>query len=216
MLQLGDHPWLLILLSSLEILLVIVPVTISSQITKKSIKQELHQIGLKFELSDSTDKIIKFVIGVDIGIGLLMLSNLILFFFQDILLAFFFTADFIREGFENAIGTQIINPNLNQFIIFVIIQFLIIGPCEESFFRGFIITKLRNKINLGYIVLFSSLIFALYHVPPFLVPISTIISFFGYYFTIGIILALIFIFSDFSLIPVSIAHSVFNFLVLIL
>ena len=64
-------------------------------------------------------------------------------------------------------------------------------------------------------ILFSSLIFAFYHVPPFLVPLSTIFTFFGYYFTFGILLALVFMLFDFDLVPCIIAHSLFNILLLI-
>ncbi len=216
MIQLGENPWVLISLSTLEILFIIIPILISSRIAKTSIKQELNQIGIKVNFSNFTIKLMKVVIGVDIGIGLVMISDFILIFFQDIILANLFNSEFIIEGIENAISIQIINPSLIQFLVFVVIQFLIIGPCEESFFRGFIITKLKNKIHISIIIVISSIAFAIYHVPPFLVPFSTILSYFGYYFTIGFILALVFILSDFSLIPVSLAHSVFNFLILIL
>jgi len=216
MIQLGDNPWLLILLSLLEILFPLIPAIISSQISKTSIKHELHQIGIKINLNNFPNKLLKGVEGVIIGIGLLILSPLILYFFQDLILTTVFNEEFVIEGIENRISTQIINPNLLQVFIYVLIQFFIIGPCEESFFRGFIITKLKNKMHLTYTIIISSLSFAFFHVPPFLVPISTIISFFGYYFTLGFILSLLFIYFNYSLIPSSLAHSMFNFLLLFL
>ncbi|MBD3342602.1 MAG: CPBP family intramembrane metalloprotease [Candidatus Lokiarchaeota archaeon] len=57
------------------------------------------------------------------------------------------------------------------------LEVLIVGPCEEGFFRGFVLKKSENKLKNTSAILFSSLLFALYHVPPFLVPISTIITF---------------------------------------
>jgi membrane protease YdiL (CAAX protease family) len=216
MIQLGENPWVLILLSTLEIFLVIIPILISSRLSRTSIKHELREIGININLSNFSLKIKKAVLGIFIGIILVVISNFILVFFQDIITANLFSEEFVAQGKENAINSQILNPTPLQLYIFILIQFLIIGPCEESFFRGFIIVKLKNKIRLIYTLIISSLIFTLYHVPPFLVPLSTIISYFGYYFTIGFILAIIFIYSNFSLIPTSLAHSVFNFLILIL
>lgn len=216
MIKLGENPWILIILSMFEVLLIIIPIFISSRISRSSMKQELHEIGVVISFSNFINKLMKLALGIVIGIGLVFLSRFILFFFQDIIVSFLFSKDFVKEGVTNAINTQPLNPNPLQIFIFIIIQFLIIGPCEEIFFRGFIITKFKGKIRLAFAIIISSFSFALFHVPPFLVPISTIITYFGYYFTIGIILALIFIYSNFSLIPGSLAHSVFNFLILIL
>ena len=200
----------------LEILFILIPILLSSRISKTTIKHELHQIGLKINFSNTKIKLVKISLGIIIGLGLVILSIFILYLSRDIVVAFFFTEEFINEGTENAINTQLINPNFLQIIIFVIIQFLIIGPCEESFFRGFIIVKLKGKIRFSYTIILSSLLFTLFHVPPFIVPISTIISYFIYYFTIGIILSLVFRYSNFSLLPGSVAHSVFNFIIILL
>jgi len=216
MIQLGENPWVLILLSMLEILFIVVPILISSRISRTTIKQELYQIGLQISLSDFTNKLIKITLGIFIGIGLLLLSTLILYFSRDIIVAVVFSEEFVNEGMENTISTQLLNPNILQVFIFGIIQFLIIGPCEESFFRGFIITKLKEKTRLSYAMIISTIAFTLFHVPPFLVPLSTVVSYFVYYFTIGFILSLVFRYSNFSLLPGSMAHSVFNFLILIL
>ncbi len=216
MIQLGENPWILILLSTLEILLILIPILISSRLSKTPIKHELHEIGIKINLSNFSLKLKKAALGIFIGICLVLMSNFILVFFQNFIIANLFGEEFVVQGNENAINSQILNPSPLQLYLFILIQFLIIGPCEESFFRGFIIVKLKDKIRLIYTLIISSLVFTLYHVPPFLVPVSTIISFFGYYFTIGFILAIVFIYSNFSLIPTSIAHSVFNLLIIIL
>lgn len=216
MIQLGENPWILILISSLEIFLIVIPILISSRLSRTSIKHELHEIGINITLSNFSLKIKKATLGIFIGISLVVMSNFILVFFQDFITANLFSEEFVVQGKENAINSQILNPTPLQLYIFILIQFFIIGPCEESFFRGFIIIKLKNKIRLIYSLIISSLVFTIYHIPPFLVPLSTIISFFGYYFTIGFILALVYISSNFSLIPTSMAHSVFNFLILIL
>ena len=126
-----------------------------------------------------------------------------------------FGTQFVEQGVENAITTVPFNPTITQLIIIITIQIIIVGPCEEGFFRGFIIKKSQKKMKLIYSVILSTFIFTIYHVPPFLVPVSTIITFFGYFFTFGTLLALTFIFFKNSLLPSSIAHSMFNILILI-
>jgi len=102
-----------------------------------------------------------------------------------------------------------------QLIILVAIQVVIVAPCEEGFFRGFIIRKSHKKMKLFYSIIFSSFIFTIYHVPPFLVPLSTIVTFFGYYFSFGILLSLTFVLFKNSLLPSSIAHFTLNILILL-
>ncbi|MFX1427840.1 MAG: CPBP family intramembrane glutamic endopeptidase, partial [Promethearchaeota archaeon] len=99
-----------------------------------------------------------------------------------------------------------------QLAILIMLQIVLVGPCEEAFFRVFLINKFKEKVKITYSIIISSIFFTLYHVPPFIVPFTTVITFFGYFFTLGILLALIFVYFDFSLIPCSIAHSFFNIL----
>jgi membrane protease YdiL (CAAX protease family) len=216
MIQLGENPWVLILLSTLEVLLLIIPIFLSSRVSQTTLKQELHLIGMEISLSYHKKKLAKATIGVAIGAGLVLLSPYILYFYRDLVIASVFHEEFVTEGIENAINTQPLTPNLLQLVILVLIQFFIIGPCEEGFFRGFVTIKLKGRLKLRYTMLVSSTLFALFHVPPFIVPLSTIISYFGYYFVIGFILAIVYVYSNFSLLPGSLAHSFFNFLILLI
>jgi membrane protease YdiL (CAAX protease family) len=210
--KLGENPWILIGLIFLELLFVLIPAYISSKIEKKSFKTLLFEMG--FQKNDEI--LVKIIAGLSIGVIFFFLGPFILIFFQYIILENLLGAMFIAEGQEGVINTIPIQPNLIQIIILVILQIIIIGPCEEAFFRGFILKKLNFKVKIVYSVIISSIFFSLYHVPPFLVPLSTTITYFGYYFVFGILLAYIFIFFDYSLIPCSISHSCLNVLLLLL
>ena len=209
--QLGEKPWILIGLIFLEILFVIIPAYISSKIEKKSFKKLLFEMG--FQKND--DILIKIIAGLSIGVIFFSFGNFILIFFRHIVIENLFGTKFIAEGQEGVISTLPIQPNMGQIIILVILQIIIIGPCEEAFFRGFIIKKLNVKMKIAYSVIISSIFFSLYHVPPFLVPLTTTITYFGYYFAFGVLLASIFIFFEYSLIPCSISHSCLNVLLLL-
>ena len=210
--QLGENPWILIGLIFLELLFVIVPAFISSKIEKKHFNTLLSEMGFQ----KNEDFLIKIVAGLSIGVLFFFSGDLILLFFKNVIVENLFGTGFIEEGHEGVISTTPIQPNSTQLIIIVILQLLITGPCEEAFFRAFIIKKLNSKFKVAYSIIISSIAFAFYHVPPFLVPIATIITFFGYYFIFGVLLALIFVYFKYSLIPCSIAHSCFNILLILI
>ncbi len=210
--QLGENPWVLIGLTFLEILFIIVPAAISSKIEKKTFKQLLSGMGFQ----KNEEIFIKIIAGLSIGLLFFFLGDFLIIFFRNIVVENLFGTKFIEEGQQGVISTAPIQPNLIQLSILIILQIVIVGPCEEAFFRGFIIKKLKVKIKLGYSVIISSIFFAFYHVPPFLVPIATTITFFGYYFIFGVLLAFIFVYFNYSLIPCTVAHFSFNIFVLIL
>ena len=159
---------------------------------------------------------IKIIAGLSIGIVLFFLGNILILFFRNIVVENLFGTGFIEQGQEGAITTTPIQPDVFQLSILIILQIIIIGPCEEAFFRVFIIKKCQVKIKVIYSVIISSTCFAFYHVPPIIVPITTIVTFFGYYFILGIFLSLIFLYFNYSLIPCSVAHSCFNILILLI
>jgi len=209
--QLGENPWILIGLIFLEILFVIIPALVSSKIEKKSFKTLLFEMGFQ-----KNDKIfLKVITGLSFGILFFFAGDLIIVFFRNIIIENLFGSGFVEEGNQGAITTIPIQPSLIQLFILIILQIIIIGPCEEAFFRAFLIKKLNYRFKRSYSILISSICFAFYHVPPFLVPTTTILTFFGYFFVFGVILALIFIYFNYSIIPVAIAHSLFNILILI-
>ncbi|MFX1477818.1 MAG: CPBP family intramembrane glutamic endopeptidase [Promethearchaeota archaeon] len=210
--QLGENPWILIGLIFLEVLFVIVPAFVSSKIENKSFTTLLSEMGFQ----KNKDYSLKIIAGLGIGILFFFSGDFILIFFRNIVVENLLGAGFIKEGQEGVISTTPIQPNVTQVLIIVMLQIIIVGPCEEAFFRAFLIKKINVKFKVAYSITISSIIFAFYHVPPFLVPLATIITFFGYYFIFGVLLALIFVYFNYSLIPCSIAHSCFNILLLLI
>ncbi|MFW9897489.1 MAG: lysostaphin resistance A-like protein [Candidatus Thorarchaeota archaeon] len=213
--DLGKDPILLISLSFLEILLILIPTLITSKIEKKPFIYELKEIGFQIKPTTLKNMITKLLSGFLIGILFFFLSGYIIDLFVNSVVLLLFGVEFVKEGINNAFSTTPINPSLLELILLITIQVVIISPSEEGFFRGFIIRKSNKKMKIIYSIMLSSFIFTIYHVPPFLVPISTIITFFGYYFTFGIFLSLTFVIFKFSLLPSVIAHFTLNILLLL-
>jgi membrane protease YdiL (CAAX protease family) len=213
--DLGKDPIILISLSFLEILLILIPALIASKVEKKPFLAELKEMGFHKKPTTLRKMFLKVVLGFLIGIIFFFISNFIMSFYVKYIVQILFGAQFVEEGVNNAISITPTNPTLIQLIVLVAIQVVIVAPCEEGFFRGFLIRKTHKKMKLFYSIIFSSFIFTFYHVPPLLVPISTIVTFFGYYFLFGILLSLIFVLFKSSLLPSSIVHSTLNILILL-
>jgi len=215
-LNLGANPLILILLSLCEVFFVIIPALISSRISKKPFLEEIKNMGFSNNFRDFKYLLTNILIGLLIGVSLFLISGFLMNFILNFLIIPIFGVEFLQEGLNNAISTQPYYPTVTEFTIIIIIQIIIIGPCEEAFFRGFLITKLSLKIKIVYSILLSSFFFALYHTPPFIVPITTIITFYFYYFIIGLVFAFTFIKFNRLLMPCFVAHSIFNILVLLI
>ncbi|MBY9019813.1 MAG: CPBP family intramembrane metalloprotease [Candidatus Lokiarchaeota archaeon] len=213
--NLGKDPNILILISFAEILFILVPSFITSKIEKNPYLLEIKELGFNVENPRLKNIIVKIFTGILIGIFFFFISDLLLTFYIRFIIQNLFGAQFIEDGIGSTISTQPINPNFIQLSLLIAIQIIIVGPCEEVFFRGFVINKSKKKLKVIYSVILSSFLFSLYHVPPFLVPLTTIITFFGYYFTFGFLLSLVFIAFKGSLLPSSVAHSSLNILLLI-
>jgi membrane protease YdiL (CAAX protease family) len=212
--QLGADPWILILIMALELLFIFIPALIASRIEKQTFFEELRDMGFHKNEDSISKNVYKVLFGIGIGMLFFLIGGFIILFFKYVV-ENLFGAEFVREGERGAISTSPIQPSLLQIIIIIILQVLLVGLCEEAFFRGFLLNKLESKLKMVYCIFISSLCFAFYHVPPFLVPFKTIITYFGYYFTFGILLSLVFWLFDSSLIPCIIAHSFFNILIIL-
>lgn len=213
--NLGATPLILILFITLELLLIIIPNLIASYVEKKSFKELLVDMG--FSLSNYNIKRIISLIsqGILIGVIFYFMGGLIFIFFVDVVIKNVLGTIFVENAINNAINVEPMNPQIIELVILIVLQILIVGPCEEGFFRGFILKKIKNKSNYLIALIISTLCFTLYHVPPILVPIPTIITFFGYYFTFGLLFGGLYRMYKESLIPSMVAHSLFNILVLI-
>ena len=213
--ELGANPWILIGLMFAELLFIFIPAFIASKVEDTSFKDEMIFMGFKKNIDPILKVLTKLFAGILLGLIFFFISGYIAFFFRNIIIENIFGSGFIKKGQEGSITTEPIKPSLIQIIIIIILQFIIVALCEEAFFRGFVIKKIEKRVNYFYATLISSICFAIYHTPPFIVPITTIIVYFGYFFTFGILLSITFKVFKYSLIPCIIAHGLFNTLILI-
>ena len=211
-LNLGQVPIILILLTLLELLFIFVPAFIAKFPDDSTFKDEILEMGFTKSQESIRKQIVKIIIGISLGIGFLLIADYLIIFFKYFITQNLFGIEFLEIAEAGAIETTPESPSEIEFFIILLLQVLIIAPCEEGFFRGFIAKRFYKTNHHVLAIIISSLCFVLFHVPPFLVPIQTIFTYFGYYFLFGIFLAIIFKQFEYSLIPVVAVHSTFNIL----
>ena len=94
-------------------------------------------------------------------------------------------------------------------------QYLLVGTCEEFFFRGVLFGELfPRQPCLGALV--SAGAFTLYHVFPGLVPWLTLVVTWPYYFSIGLLFAFLVWIRHYNLLAPIAAHGTYNTILFIL
>lgn len=214
--NLGQEPVILILLTLLEILFIIIPALIAKYVDKATFKEEILEMGFKRSQERFNRQLLKIFSGVLLAFGFLLIADYLMIFFRNIIVENLFGTEFLESAEQGAINTTPISPNEIEILVIIILYIVIIAPCEEGFFRGFISKRFFKEEQNLLAVLVSSICFTLYHVPPFIVPLTTILTYFGYYFVFGVVLSIFFKMFNYSLIPVVTAHALFNVLLFIL
>ena len=113
-------------------------------------KEEILEMGFKWSKEPFIRRIFKIFSGVLLAIGFLLSANYVIIFFRNIIFENLFGTEFIESADQGAISTTPISPNEIESLVIIILYIVIIAPCEEGFFRGFIS---NNRLNL----LFSSI-----------------------------------------------------------
>ncbi|MHA1731641.1 MAG: CPBP family intramembrane glutamic endopeptidase [Promethearchaeota archaeon] len=167
--------------------------------------------GLNHETGGVKKKIPKFVsielaVGVAVGAGMLFLGE-----FSWALGYYVTVALFGREYYEEASAGAVDTspPSLNHFqvVLVVVLMFVVVGACEELFFRGLLLEELPGRSSVR--VFIATILFAIYHVPPGIVPLQTTSTFIWYYASLGLVLGLLYLWRGSLLAPI-VAHGLFN------
>ena len=212
--QLGNENLNLIFFTFLELLLLIIPIVIMNLIEKKPLKNHLKSIGFDFSQYSYKKTLLCICEGIGTALLFFLIAGVLINVSFNIVSSMFGDA-FIQDAVSNSIDVKPRDPNPLELIIIISIQFLIVAPCEEAFFRGYLFKNLNSKLNFTISVLLSSTIFAFYHVPPIIVPYSTIFLYFWYFFIFGILLTLLYSLNRELLLPCILTHAIFNMIVLI-
>jgi membrane protease YdiL (CAAX protease family) len=153
-------------------------------------------------------RLIDIGIGVAFGYAFIYIGNYLTWIIYRIVVAIF-GPEFYQTGSGGSVNVTPPSLSLFELILSCIIMFVLVGFSEEFCFRGVILKQIQKKHKF-WAVVGSSAVFMIYHVFPGIVPIQTLATFWLYYFTFGVMLALITIIQKGDLLTAIIAHGTFN------
>ncbi|TFG19279.1 MAG: CPBP family intramembrane metalloprotease [Promethearchaeota archaeon] len=205
--------WIFLGLSCLEFIFLIGPAIYFKKVRKESIYESL--ISKSFPSKRSyLSRLGDIGAGIAAGVFLNLIALGVLY------TTFYSIVGLFGEDFYNVANTGSIDvsPNavsIGEAICTILIYFVIVGVCEEYFFRSVLFIELKKVLkNWSYII--NGVVFALFHVFPGIVPIQTTVTYFFYYFIIGILFCILLDSQNSDLLSNIIAHGVFNSIPLVL
>lgn len=203
------------LISLLE-LIYIADALLYYKIKKKNLKEEfINIVSPKVNITSPKKAIlIDTLLGLTIGIAFYyvgrFLINLTVYIVKLTL-----GTEFYLTGASGQVDVTppILNPA--DLIISILISFILVGFSEEFFFRGFLNREIGKTSKIKGAI-FSSAFFSLFHVFPGIVPIQTTVTFFLYYFLMGLLFTGLINYRKGQLLSAIIAHGTFNSIIFIL
>ena len=111
--NLGENPWVLILLTPLELLFIIIPALISSKIERKRFKTSIAEMGLSLKFYTRSELIVDSITGIAFGFTFYLIGGFILSF-NVTLVELVFGSEFVIDGIDNVISTTPIEPEIFQ------------------------------------------------------------------------------------------------------
>ncbi|MCP4763860.1 MAG: CPBP family intramembrane metalloprotease [archaeon] len=183
------------------------------KIKKMDVKEEF-KTRLFPQKRTSRERIADILMGIGIGIAFFIIGSFILDAITNVIL-YVLGEDFYQSAAEGSVNVTPPILSIFDLIISILIGFFLIAFCEEFAFRG-VIYKEFGELPKKKGLVISGLIFAIYHVFPGIVPIQTTVTYFPYYFFMGILFVYLTYFRKNDLLSAIIAHATFNSIILIL
>ena len=205
------------LFSAAELIFIAIPLIVF-KLQKKDLKYEFrHRIipnemlhrNFWFRLAD-------IIMGIFIGVFFYYFGGLLAFTIKKIVIENY-GQEYYDTASEGSVNTTPPPPSPETepliiwtlIIVGVIVIFVTVAFAEEFCFRGVLLKEFNHK-NKVFGVILSSVLFMMFHVMPGIVPWSTFLTFWLYYFSFGVLLSLVTLFQKGDLIVSIVAHGTFN------
>lgn len=220
------NPYIIIITSLAELIFIFTPVLfVGRYLQNASLKNRLFLLGFTTREYDKIEVFKEILIGIAFAlIGLLLVS--VVSILAEIILEFFFGVEIIQDigSSSGEFDTIILSSDIYSLVLLAIVMILVIGTSEEILFRGFMQKGLVRSIGKSWGIFMTALIFSMIHLIGIflLIPfdstyfiISFLLSFFPY-FTISLMLGILFYWRKENLIAVMITHGVYDALTIII
>ncbi|KKN12848.1 hypothetical protein LCGC14_1012330 [marine sediment metagenome] len=217
--ELTSNPYFTSLISLFELIFILFPILyIRKYLQNPTIKNRFILLGFTSRGFDRKKLLKEILIGLSLAfVGVLMVALISLF--TEEIIEYLFSIEIIQD-----IPTGFLPTDISSLIVLSLIMILIIGTSEEILFRGFMQKGLERSLGSKMGILLTAFLFSMIHVigilfidlnSPLVILISFLLSFFPY-FSISILLGLIYHWRKENLIAVVITHGVYDTLTIVL
>jgi hypothetical protein len=217
------NPLLVVFATLAELILIIIPLWyIKKYLKNPNLENRLALLGFTTKEYDQKGILREILIGIGfavIGLFLVAISSLGI----ELFLRYVLGVRIIREPAGSDAGVVITGMDIFVLVLMVIMMLVIVGPCEEILFRGFMQRALVRNLGDKWGILITAIIFAAIHLVGLIIYIFNPIIFgilfiylFAPYIAISLMLGLLFRWRDENLIAVIVTHGVYNSLTLII
>jgi len=197
------------LFSAAELIFIAIPMIVF-KIQKKDLKYEFRHRIIPDEMLHRNGwlRMADIIFGILFGVFFYFFGGLLSITIRKVIILIM-GEEFYNTASEGSVNTTPPPPPPDPLIIWTLVIFISVAFAEEFCFRGVLLKEFNHK-NKVFGVILSSFLFMLFHVMPGIVPWSTFMTFWLYYFTFGVLLSLITIFQKGDLIVAIFAHGTFN------
>ncbi len=203
--------------SAAELIFIAIPMIVF-KLQKKDLKYEFRHRIIPNEMLHRNFwfRVVDIIMGIFIGVFFYYFGGVLAFTIKKVVIETK-GEEFYDTASEGSVNTTPPPPPSDTdplliwtlIIVGVIVIFVTVAFAEEFCFRGVLLKEFNHK-NKVFGVILSSTLFMLFHVFPRIVPWSTFVTFWLYYFVFGVLLSLVTIFQKGDLIVSIVAHGTFN------
>ncbi len=226
----ASSPLFFIVSTLIEFILILFPLLyVGKFIERPTLKNRLELLGFTTKRFSKIGVVREILIGLSFAvIGVFLVSFVSIF--VEILLEFIFNVNIVSNGESipsSDVEIIISSASIIEVVLLVLVMIFVVGTSEEILFRGFMQRGLVRTLGNRWGLIVTALIFASIHLVGFLLSyfmgaidqftfaIVMLLSFFPY-FSISILLGLLYLWRKENLIAVMVTHGVYNSLTLIL
>jgi membrane protease YdiL (CAAX protease family) len=217
------NPFFIVFSTLAELILILIPLWYVKRYLKNpTLDNRLTLLGFTIKGYQGTKLFREVIIGLIfavVGLFLVAFSSLGI----ELLLRYVFGIRIIEESPSSDVEVLITGMDILVLILMVLMMLIIVGPCEEILFRGFMQRGLVRRLGEKWGIAITAIIFASIHLVGLFIyilnPLVFIILFiylFAPYIAISLMLGLMFRWRNENLIAVVITHGVYNSLTLII
>ncbi|MBD3255499.1 MAG: CPBP family intramembrane metalloprotease [Candidatus Lokiarchaeota archaeon] len=223
LLNIISNPFFIVFATLVELMLIVFPIWYAGKfLNKPTFENRLKLLGFTTKGFEDKEIVKEVLIGLGfavVGLFIVAASSIAIQFFIE----FVFNVRIINEAPTSDADVLITGADILVLILMMLMMILVVGPCEEILFRGFMMRGLTRTMGDNWGLIITAIIFAVIHLVGLFIyifqPFVFFILFlylFAPYLAISLMLGYLYRWRNENLIAVIVTHGVYNSLTILI